>query len=114
MNILNGMPSLSVYRLNDETPNSRWLLQSLAALAGPDTIIYLGCDIEFNPDEVNAFLEWATEVWGFDVEKITEGIPTDYMISGAQIVKMRLRDQQKAQQAAAKAAAGTLKRKDEQ
>jgi hypothetical protein len=90
------------------------LLQALVALAGPDSIIFLALSLAHNPDEVHAFLEWATDVWGFDVETVTEGIPPDYMVNDVQIVKMSLRDQQKARKAAAEAAAGTLKRKDQQ
>lgn len=83
-------------------------------LAGPGSLIFLALSLHHNPEEVHAFLEWAEEVWGFKVERVTDGIPSEYVVPDVLVVGLRLVDQQKAQAAAAAAAAGTLRRKDEQ
>jgi hypothetical protein len=77
-------------------------------------LIYLTLSLHHNPEEVHAFLDWAEEVWGFKVERITDGIPSEYVVPDVLVVKLRLVDQQKSQATAATAAAGTLRRKDEQ
>lgn len=105
---------LAVHSYTGSTPHSRLLLQALVQLAGPDSLIFLALSLHHNPEEVHAFLEWAEAVWGFEVERVADGIPSEYVVPDVRVVRLRLKDQQKAQEAAAAAAAGTLRRKDEQ
>lgn len=96
------------------TPHSRLLLQALVQLAGPHTLIFLALSLHHNPEEVHAFLEWAESDWGFAVQRVTDGVPAEYVVPDVLVVRLRLLDVQKAQQTAAAAADGTLRRKDEE
>lgn len=104
---------LIYYSYTAATPHSRLLLQALVQLAGPGSLIFLALSLHHNPEEVHAFLDWAEEVWGFGVERVTAGIPSEYVVPDVLVVRLHLRDTQRAQTAAAAAAAGTLRRKDE-
>jgi hypothetical protein len=95
------------------TPHSRLLLQALVQLSGPHSLIYLALSLHHNPEEVHAFLNWAQQDWGFEVQTVTDGVPAEYVVPDVLVVRMQLRDQAKAQAAAAAAAAGTLRRSDE-
>lgn len=83
-------------------------------LSGPDTLIFLALSLHHNPEEVHAFLAWAEEDWGLGVQRVTEGIPAEYVVPDVLVAKLQLRDAEQAARAAAAAAAGTLRRKDEQ
>jgi hypothetical protein len=83
-------------------------------LAGPDSLIYLALSLHHNPEEVHAFLEWAESDWGFAVHRVTDGMPAEYVVPDVLVIRLQLCDVQKAQQAAAAAADGTLRRKDEE
>lgn len=96
------------------TPHSRLLLQALVQLAGPGTLIFLALSLHHNPEEVHSFLEWAESDWGFEVQKVTEGVPPEYVVPDVLVVRLQLKDVLAAQQAAAAAADGSLRRKDEQ
>lgn len=95
------------------TPQSRLLLQALVQLSGPHSLIYLALSLHHNPEEVHAFLNWAQQDWGFEVQTVTDGVPAEYVVPDVLVVRLRLVDQAEAQAAAAAAAAGTLRRQDE-
>lgn len=95
------------------TPHSRLLLQALVQLADQDSLIFLALSLHHNPEEVRAFLSWADSDWGFEVQVVEDGVPAEYVVPDVVVVRLRLRDAQKAQQAAAAAANGSLRRKDE-
>jgi hypothetical protein len=60
--------------------------------------------------EVENFLRWAQEVWGFRVQRILQEIPAEYRVHDVLVVRMQLVDADAAAAAAAKARAGTLVR----
>jgi hypothetical protein len=62
------------------------------------------------PAEVEHFLRWAQETWGFSVQRITAEIPAEYRVHDVLVVRMQLIDAESAADAAAKARAGTLER----
>jgi hypothetical protein len=74
-------------------------------------LIFLALSLHHNPEEVHAFLEWAESDWGFAVHRVTDGVPAEYVVPDVLVVRLQLVDVQKAQQAAAAAANGTLHRK---
>eukprot|EP00878_Enallax_costatus_P034224 GHUV01037914.1.p1 GENE.GHUV01037914.1~~GHUV01037914.1.p1 ORF type:complete len:266 (-),score=61.15 GHUV01037914.1:23-820(-) len=101
---------LIYYSYTRDTPHSRLLLMVLQQLAGPETQIYLALSLHHNPEEVEKFLRWAQETWGFSVRHIREGIPVEYRVPDVLIVCMQLVDATAAASAAAAAKAGTLDR----
>jgi hypothetical protein len=60
--------------------------------------------------EVENFLRWAQEVWGFTVQRIQQEIPEEYRVHDVLVVHMQLVDAEGAAAAAAQARAGTLVR----
>lgn len=93
------------------TPHSHLLLQALVQLSGPGTLIFLALSLHHNPEEVKAFLAWAQQDWGFEVQHVTTGIPQEYVVPDVLVVQLRLIDPDKAAVAAAAAVAGTLQRR---
>jgi hypothetical protein len=65
-----------------------------------------------NPEEVESFLHWSRDTWGFSVTRITQQVPRAYRVHDVLVVCLRLVDPEKAALAAAAAAAGTLERRE--
>ncbi|WIA13638.1 hypothetical protein OEZ85_007201 [Tetradesmus obliquus] len=101
---------LVYYSYSEATPHSRLLLLALQQLAGPESQIYLALSLHHNPQEVENFLRWAEEVWGFSVQRIQQQIPAEYRVADVLVVRLQLLDAGAAAAAAAQARAGTLVR----
>jgi hypothetical protein len=79
-------------------------------LSGPASLIVLALSLHHNPQEVAAFLRWAEQDWGFEVQRVRHGIPNAFVVPDVLVVRLRLVNPQRAAEAAAAAAAGTLRR----
>eukprot|EP00882_Tetradesmus_deserticola_P030681 GHRQ01034564.1.p1 GENE.GHRQ01034564.1~~GHRQ01034564.1.p1 ORF type:complete len:155 (+),score=64.04 GHRQ01034564.1:1-465(+) len=101
---------LVYYSYSEATPHSRLLLLALQQLAGPESNIYLALSLHHNPQEVENFLRWAQDTWGFSVQRIKQDIPAEYQVHDVLVVRMQLVHADAAAAAAAQARAGTLER----